>query len=229
MTTMSDKPFDLAKGIRDVSARHDLYTIWCDWLQMTATALANAVEWDKTVWQQRENEYLKTVGRYDKKEVERMVSLYHQLVAAFPTPGCDLLGQVYMALELGDKWKGQFFTPDDVCSMMAQSILDREETQRLISERGYVTLSEPSVGGGATVIGFANKMRELGFNYQRNLHVTAVDIDIKSVHMAYIQLTIMGIPAVIVHGNTLTLQEWSHWITPMHVMGNWDYKLKRRK
>ena len=32
--------------------------------------------------------------------------------------------------------------------------------------------------------------------------------------MAYIQLALYNIPAVIIHGNTLTVEEWSHWFTP---------------
>lgn len=29
-----------------------------------------------------------------------------------------------------------------------------------------------------------------------------------------IQLALYGIPAVIIHGNSLTVEEWSHWFTP---------------
>jgi len=32
--------------------------------------------------------------------------------------------------------------------------------------------------------------------------------------MAYIQLSLYGNPAVIIHGNALTVEEWSHWFTP---------------
>ena len=32
--------------------------------------------------------------------------------------------------------------------------------------------------------------------------------------MAYIQLSLYGIPAVVIHGNTLTMETWSHWYTP---------------
>lgn len=35
----------------------------------------------------------------------------------------DVLGQVYMAMELGDEGAGQFFTPGSVCEMMARVLL----------------------------------------------------------------------------------------------------------
>ena len=31
--------------------------------------------------------------------------------------------------------------------------------------------------------------------------------------MCYIQLSLLGIPAVVIHGNPLTMQEWAHWYT----------------
>ncbi len=32
--------------------------------------------------------------------------------------------------------------------------------------------------------------------------------------MTYIQLSLYGIPAVVIHGNTLTQEAWSEWFTP---------------
>lgn len=77
------------------------------------------------------------------------------------------------------------------------------------------------------VIALAQEMREMGINYQQHLHVTTIDVDAKCVHMAYIQFALLHIPAVIVHGNTLSLEEWSHWYTPAHIVGGWKWKLKR--
>ena len=52
------------------------------------------------------------------------------------------------------------------------------------------------------VIALAREMRELGINYQQHLHVTAIDVDPKCVHMSYVQFALLHIPAVIIHGNT---------------------------
>lgn len=75
----------------------------------------------------------------------------------------------------------------------------------------------------------ANAISNRNLNYQQCMHITAVDIDIKAVHMCYIQLSLMGIPAVVIHGNPLTLEEWSSWYTPFHILNGWSSRLENRK
>ena len=58
--------------------------------------------------------------------------------------------------------------------------------------------------------------------------MTAVDIDPRAVHMAYIQLALMHIPAVVVVGNSLSMEMREHWYTPAHILGGWTAKLVRR-
>ena len=67
----------------------------------------------------------------------------------------------------------------------------------------------------------------VGVNYQQHLHVTCIDTDIKAVHMAYIQLSLLHVPAVVIHGNTISGECWGEWRTPAHVLGFWDVKLRR--
>lgn len=47
--------------------------------------------------------------------------------------------------------------------------------------------------------------------------------------MAYIQCALFHIPAIIVHGNSLTVEEWDHWATPAHVLGFWDHRLRKAR
>ena len=57
-------------------------------------------------------------------------------------------------------------------------------------------------------------MQHHGFDYRHNTFFVAQDIDIRCVWMAYIQLSLYGIPAMVIHGNTLTMEEWDRWYTP---------------
>jgi hypothetical protein len=41
-------------------------------------------------------------------------------------------------------------------------------------------------------------------------------------------LSLLHIPAIVVHGNALTLDVWGLWYTPAHVLGGWGRKLERR-
>jgi hypothetical protein len=47
--------------------------------------------------------------------------------------------------------------------------------------------------------------------------------------MCFIQLALLHVPAVVVVGNSLTLEERSHWFTPAHVVGGWERRLRERQ
>lgn len=55
----------------------------------------------------------------------------------------------------------------------------------------------------------------------------AQDIDSRGVHMAYLQLSLLHIPAVVILGNTLLVEERERWHTPAHILGLWQQKLRR--
>ena len=61
---------------------------------------------------------------------------------------------------------------------------------------------------------YASALKRHKIDYQTKMLAVATDIDLKCVHMAYIQLSLYGIPAVVIHGNTLTVEEWAYWFTP---------------
>ncbi|MCQ9372281.1 hypothetical protein NQ024_13740, partial [Corynebacterium sp. 35RC1] len=49
------------------------------------------------------------------------------------------------------------------------------------------------------------------------------------VHMTYVQLALLHIPAVVILGNSLMLEEREVWYTPAHVLGGWNRKLAARE
>jgi len=198
-----------------------------DFVEMAATAYSNVV--DRHHAPEREARYMDIVKRYTKAEVDRFCFALASLVACYERVGFDdVLGRIYMELELGNKWAGQFFTPYQVSRAMARMTLAQDLPDK-IAQHGFVTANDPATGGGAMVIALAEEMQLQGFNYQTQLHVTAQDIDIKAVHMAYIQFTLLHIPAVIIHGNTLLVETREVWYTPAHILGGWTHKLKLRR
>jgi len=86
---------------------------------------------------------------------------------------------------------------------------------------------EPAVGSGAMIIALTEAILATGFNYQQLLQVTAVDIDPRAVHMAYIQFSLLHIPATIIVGDSLAMRFREEWNTMAHVMGGWSAKLVR--
>jgi type I restriction-modification system DNA methylase subunit len=211
--------------------RHGTYQAFSDFLTLAACSISNAI--DRQFFEEREKLYLDTIKRYSKDEAGRFAELLALLVQAFePTPGAvvyrDVLGELFMSLELGNEWAGQFFTPYSVALAKAMMVVgDADSLRAEIEARGFVRAMEPAVGGGALVIATADAMKRLGINYQQHLHCTCIDIDLKAVCMAYIQLSLLHVPAVVIHGNALSNERWSTWCTPAHVLGRWAAKLGR--
>jgi type I restriction-modification system DNA methylase subunit len=221
------QPFrDLSKTIRELSHRHSTHNVFSDFIEMAALALSNAV--DIRHYEKREARYMEIVRKYSADEVQKFPKALAHLTDAFEEETTDHLGRLFHDLELHNTYRGQFFTPYHLSRMMAQMTFG-DDHKAIIGERGFLNAQEPACGSGGMVLALADVMRSAGVNYQKHLHVTAVDIDARCVHMAYVQMTLMHIPAVIVHGNTLTLEEYDHWHTAAHVLGFWDGKLARMR
>lgn len=224
---LSTHQVQLAKLLRAVSDRHGVWRVFQDFVALSAISISNAVDLAHAA--EREAEYLLIVSRYSRDELSRMAEGLSMVVLGLESGFQDFLGALYMSLDLGDAWKGQFFTPYEVAYLKAAMILGDGATLRdEIAGKGFITVCDPCTGGGALLIAAAHAMHDAGINYQRHMHVTAADISIVAVHMSYIQLALLHIPAVVVHGNSLDPSSiWSTWHTPAHVLGFWNGKLSR--
>lgn len=228
-TSVPESCKGLVRALQSISYARSIYEVFQDWLSVSAIAISNAVDW--THREEREEVYLQIVSEYSKAEQEKLAEALAQLVLALqyeqnihgPT---DILGQVFHALELHNKYKGQFFTPPHVCELMGSITLAGENLENILAKKGYITVCEPCIGSGGMVLGTAKAMGDRHLNYQTQFVVTGIDIDIKCVQMAYLQLSLLGIPAVVIHGNSLTNETWSHWYTPAYILGDWSQKVR---
>jgi type I restriction-modification system DNA methylase subunit len=216
---------NIIKLIQKVSYRHQTWQVFSDFLEMSAIAISNSVDWPQK--EEREKQYMSIISRYESKEIELFPELLGELILALEdelTSGgpTDVLGEVFHGLELHNKWTGQFFTPSHICEMMGQIALGDYDSA--IDERGFLTISEPCSGSGAMVLGFAKAMKQKGYNYCSQMIVTAVDVDLKCVYMTYLQLSLYNIPAVVIHGDTILAKEYSRWYTPAYIWDGWKRK-----
>jgi len=216
----------ICRLFEDFRYRHDVHSVFSDFCEMAAIAISNSV--DLMPYGPRETRYMGLISGYEPPLQGLFPRILGELVLAFETGPGDVMGEVFHELGLHNRHAGQFFTPYPLCRLAAMmQVGDGSALRQMINEKGYVTLSEPACGAGAMIVAFAQAMREAGLNYQRHLHVTAVDIDRRAVHMAYLQLSLMHIPATLVVGDTLRLIEHEHWHTPAHVLGGWSTRLRR--
>lgn len=215
----------MAKMLRENARRHRLHKVFSDFCELAALAVSNSV--DVVHRKAREARYMQIVGEYERDEVQRFPQLLAVLVDWLECGLDDCLGKLFMSLELGDSFKGQFFTPFELSRLMAG--LTFGGAREAIERQGFVTVSEPACGAGGMLLAAADALQAQGINYQQAMHATAVDVDATAVHMAYVQLSLAHVPAIIVHGNSLSLAEWGHWFTPAHIVGGWDSRLRAHR
>lgn len=223
---MSNDPVaKIAKRFETFRYSHDLYTVFSHWCELAALSLSNAV--DRRQYEKREARYLEIVGRYKPDEVKLFPTILADVTMALEENPTDLLGAVFHALELHNTDRGQFFTPFEICRLMASiNLAPMESLKSRIEAKGFIEAHEPAVGAGAMIIALALEMQRAGINYQQHLHVSAIDIDPRAVHMAYVQFSLMHIPASILVGDTLRMEFSEEWFTPAHVLGGWGFKLR---
>lgn len=219
------KASDLGKLMRQAADRHQLWDVFSDFCAMGALSIANAV--DLAQREPREERYRQIAARYRPDELALFPQMLAALVDRLEAGADDVLGRLFGELELGNADRGQFFTPFEVCRLMAGIQIGEKALDGPIAERGFVTLMEPACGAGAMVIAFADATRQAGYNPQQQLHATCQDIDARGVHMTYLQLSLLHVPAQIILGNTLRLEQREVWYTPAHIMGGWTWKLRR--
>ncbi len=204
-------------------ARHKhRYEVFRDFVTMAAIAIHNAVnKYDKL-----EAEYLQIAGKYSRDELSLFCALFGRLVLLLDENPRNILGELYMSLDLGNAGTGQYFTPSDVSELMAQ--ISYGESLRTLS-KPFVTISEPACGAGGMVLAFTKIMIANGHDPAKAMWAQCQDIDRLAALMCYIQLSLWNIPAVVIVGNTLTLESREVLYTPQHYLGRWSAKLQERE
>ncbi|HDX8936677.1 SAM-dependent DNA methyltransferase [Klebsiella michiganensis] len=198
---------------------HHRHKVFEDFVSCSVIALENRLCFSE----KREAKYLRIIGGYEKPDVVRMAQLLAHVVNGLQNGFCDFLGNVFMQLELGDKYRGQFFTPWDVARMMAQ--LQLGDVKAMFDEKPFITLSEPACGAGCMVLAFADALNQAGYASHRYLWVSATDIDPLAAGMAYIQLSLCGVAGEVVIGNALFDERRRVLLTPGHYLGGWSSRL----
>ncbi|MFS3137368.1 hypothetical protein ACLRDC_18690 [Gluconacetobacter sacchari] len=130
---MSARIRRIAKLLEAARYWHDLYTTFSDCMEAMAISMANAVDLKQR--DEREARYLKIVGRYDRQTIETWPHVLAEVALAMEESPTDILGAVFGMLELHNAHRGQFFTPFEVCRLMAGVLIgDGEEARGIIEQ-----------------------------------------------------------------------------------------------
>lgn len=218
---------------RELCRSRQPWQVWADTITVMACSLANVVDKTEPRHSDREKEYADCIKRLGG--VEKPANLFAIVVEALErNPDQDFLGSLYMELELGNHWKGQFFTPYNISRMMAEMTLGNIQEQ--IDKEGWISVCDPTVGGGTMLISAANTIRRQKVNYQNHVLFVGQDIDRIVAMMAYIQISLLGCPGYLVVGNSLVnpivgsalmpveKEEQEFWYTPLYFSQVWHYR-----
>jgi type I restriction-modification system DNA methylase subunit len=149
-----------------------------------------------------------TLDRYtfdQGAELGRLFNLYLQAVEELPFR--DILGSLFMRLDIKSAAAGQYFTPLPVAEMMARMTFDRDEFLRIVKERGEVSVCDPAVGSGVMLLAFGKAVHDaFGREGTDRLRLYGMDIDARCVAMCRIQLRMNGLDgfgrkASLLHGH----------------------------
>lgn len=182
--------------------RYSRWQVWNDFLGLSAISLANVVPTAEK--EEREKTYHAILSGYREEEKEIFPQMLNLVVLALSdNPEQDFLGSLYHYLNLQLEQKGQFFTPYHICEFMSELQFAGDEKAEKLEEKGYISVNDPACGAGAMLIAFANVARKHGINYQKQVLFVAQDIDRTAAMMCYIQMSLLGCPAIVVIGDSL--------------------------
>lgn len=197
---------EFVRTINRMASEYSTYDIFNDFLTLSCYAFANASHFSE----EREKKYLGIIGKYSKEVRQQFPKLLALVTKGFEKGFCDFLGEVYMACDFSNDNMGQFFTPYSVCQLCAESTIPDD-----LDKNRIYTVMEPACGGGAMVIALAEVLYKKGFNYQMNMYAEMTDLSWSAVCMSMIQMSLLGVPATIIHGNSITMETYDVFETPM--------------
>jgi type I restriction-modification system DNA methylase subunit len=211
----------LIEELKTMSSDRAIWQVWKDFVECAAIAIRNRV--DMRQHQTREEQYKKVCSKYTGYGPHPFAKSFALLTRMFQLDVDDHLGSIFMELELGNHWNGQYFTPFEISVLNAHLV--GGDLGSHLATKPFVTACDPACGSGSMIIGFVEVMNEAGYSASTKLHATCTDIDLTAVQMCYMQLSILNVPALVYHGNSLSMEMWDCWPTPTHVVGRWDGQL----
>jgi len=207
---------DFIKILEHLRPSKHAYEVFSDWLVMASATLYS---WKKD--KEVENQYMEIARQYTKEELEKHGKLLDITVEALEREEQDFLGEVFTFAELSNERNGQYFTPYHISRMSADMIIGDSFPKGRIC-----WINDPTCGAGGMLVAAASVMKERGFNYQQDALFIGQDIDARCARMAYIQLSLIGAPAIIYCMNTLSMQEYWHRETIGYYIADMDFRLK---
>lgn len=203
-------------AIDEISHAHSRSENYRHFMEAAYCMLAKQTEADPARARELEARYMAVVRAYKGKsqvmmDMSRLVGRLALTIADYPG---DFLGDAYHVGALEDRHMGQHFSPHDVVRLQAALIIDKASLTRRVSQGRPVHFLDPACGSGGMMIGAADRIEWLGFDPRQVMFATLVDLNRLAFQMAFLQMWFKNIPALCVHGDSLTLETFEFAWTP---------------
>jgi type I restriction enzyme M protein len=180
-----------------IAYRHDFMRVFDDFLTMAICCFS---------FGKMEEVYFQTIKGYSKEELIHLSHLIGALIEDYEkksdSAGCwyDGLGDFFMEnnSKFGQDARGQFFTPEPVCEMMAQISKGEDEKEERF-------INDPACGSGRMLIAFD---RIHPGNRFKNFYV-GNDLDLRCVKMCVLNMFLYGLKGAVIHMNSLSMDVYS--------------------
>lgn len=150
---------ELVKLFNQLTGSRSLWQVFNDCIEIMALSIQNTFCFGIN-FSKNETRYKDIIKNYSDNEIDVILHIFAEITNMIEkNPFRDLLGDLYMQLNMGSDSLGQFFTPYAVSYAMAESTFDKVTAESEISKKGYITILEPAVGGGANVIAFCEVLK----------------------------------------------------------------------
>jgi methylase of polypeptide subunit release factors len=157
-------------------------------------------QWLEAVWAMleawRDPEALKAAtGKLTYEQGSELGRLFNLYVSAVEDmPFSDILGELFMRLDINSVRAGQFFTPFPIAEFMSRVTFDSDTFMSKAKEKGCVTVCDPACGSGVMLLAYAKVVHDaLGREGTDKLELYGMDTDIRCVNMCKIQIRLNGL------------------------------------
>ena len=159
-----------AETLHTIGRRFSLFTVFDDLLTMSIAACTQNLQTKKSWY---EDEYLETIAKYKDSELRHefpkaFAYLITEMEERLNSPlGNDVLGE-FFEQHISNGRNGQFFTPNNVCELMAS--ISHTEHVRSTETKEPIRVLDPTCGSGRMLLA-SHRLNSHGYEYY------GIDID----------------------------------------------------
>jgi len=202
---------EFIKILKSINPLMQLNDVFSDWLKITAAFL---YFWKKN--KSVNEEYIEIMKKYSKEEQSKFADLLAITAIELGKGKYDFLGEVFISAKLHRNKKTQILTPYPVSEMLSKMALGEIE----FNKDEIYFINDPCCGSGRLLITAAKYLETYNFDKSKNALYIGIDIDERFAEMTFIQLSLLGLPAIVIWGNSLTKETfWQKETLDYHLSG----------